>query len=127
MTDDDEIYSTSVPIEGWPQHLKFFELYGPDGFLLRFNLLDGTMEIGPGLTPDEAGMKALGAMRDAYGNWFSGAIAAEREACEKVAETITHTSYEGWLNNPRTDGCGGATAANNTGRAIVAAIRARKG
>lgn len=65
---------------------KYFVIGGSEQWLMRFNLHDGTMEIGPGLKPDEAGRQAVHVMRDVWGDMFKAALAAEREECAKVAD-----------------------------------------
>jgi hypothetical protein len=56
---------------------------------------------------------------------IEAAVAAEREACAKVAEDISQVHAKGWYENPKPDGCGGGIAASNTGFFIAAAIRSR--
>lgn len=52
------------------------------------------------------------------------ALAAERERAAGIAERLSQAQAAGWRENPKTDGCGGAIAASNTGVFIAAAIRA---
>jgi len=71
-----------------------FSFQNAGGFVLKFNA-DGTMEIGPGLTPDEAGRAAIDAMRDQLKFIVDAAVAAERERCAKIAEEMP--TWDRWV------------------------------
>lgn len=87
----------------------------PDVFL-RF-YCDGTIKIGKGLKPDEAGRQAIDAMRDQLSFVVQQARADAFEEAAKIADTGMLVPPDG--GSPTEDECAVAER-------IAAAIRARK-
>jgi len=92
-----------------------FTFYNANQKVLTFNH-DGSVEIGPGLTPDEAGQQAVAAMTTSFKGLIDSAVAAKREACAKLAEQFFDQP-----NLPRSEFAG-----HGAGRAIARCIRALK-
>jgi len=57
-------------------------------FIIKF-YEGGTVEIGPGLTPDEAGMQAVDAMGVYFGSFIGSARAQAFEEAAQIAEDMT--------------------------------------
>ena len=118
MSDDTPKFET-VAIDGrvltattsiGPSAFIFVQSNGQQCLVIR---PDGTIEIGAGFTPTEAGKAAIEAMR----HQLAFILDAEREACAKIADAEISAS----------ESCDLEADHNATARNIAAAIRARKG
>lgn len=72
---------------------------------------------------DRQNLKKIADAIRAPDQFAAGRLAGIREAAE-VARKVAECQAQGWRENPKTDGCGGAIAASNTGLLTVQAILA---